>query len=259
MYRLYVDEVGTADLGSVNTDSERYLSLTGIAMPIAEARDVLSPRIASLKAEVFDHDPDDPIILHRRKIVKRSGPFGVLVNDELRAKFDNLILGVMAECDYSVITALIDKRAMLAKAAWTNKEPYHYLMEVLVEKYVQFLERNNSIGDIMPEGRMGKQDQRLQNAFIGVMARGTYYVPRARMREQIPSSNLKFRYKKDNVAGLQLADLLAHPSHMAIREMMGHSVDLGGFCNQVKAILKGHKYDRSNTGRVTGYGMKWLP
>ena len=259
MYRLYVDEVGTADLGSVNTDSERYLSLTGIAMPISEARDALGPRFAGIKANIFQHDPDDPIILHRRKIVKRAGPFGALVSDELRSKFDALILETITQCDYSVITALIDKKAMLAKQTWTNKEPYHYLMEVLVEKYVQFLERKQSIGDIMPEGRMGKQDQRLQNAFIGVMAKGTYYVPRARMKAQIPSSNLKFRYKKDNVAGLQLADLLAHPSHMAIREMMGHQVNLGGFCSQIKAMLKDQKYDRSGTGRVIGYGMKWLP
>ena len=259
MYRLYVDEVGTAELGSVNVDSERYLSLTGVAMPVNEARDVLGPRIAAIKADVFGHDPDEPLILHRRKIVKKGGPFGVLVCDALRTQFDALILGVITECSYTVITALIDKKAMLAKAAWTNKEPYHYLMEVLVEKYVQFLERHNSIGDIMPEGRMGKQDQRLQNAFIRVMANGTYYVSRARMRQQIPSSNLKFRYKKDNVAGLQLADLLAHPSHMAIREMMGHQVILGGFCNQVKAILKEAKYDRSGSGRIIGYGMKWLP
>jgi hypothetical protein len=259
MYRLYVDEVGTADLGSVNTDSERYLSLTGIAMLIAEARDALAPQFAAIKADVFKHDPDDPIILHRRKIVKRAGPFGALANGELRADFDARILATMGGCNYAVITALIDKKAMLAKRAWTNKEPYHYLMEVLVEKYVQFLERNHSIGDIMPEGRMGKQDQRLQDAFMRVMARGTYYVSRARMRSQIPSSNLKFRYKRDNVAGLQLADLLAHPSHMAIREKMGHNVNLGGFCNQVKLLLKDHKYDRSDTGRVVGYGMKWLP
>jgi hypothetical protein len=79
------------------------------------------------------------------------------------------------------------------------------------------------------------------------------------MRAQIPSSNLKFRYKRDNVAGLQLADLLAHPSHMTIRERMGHEVHLGGFCQQVQTLLRAEKYDRSNGGSVVGYGMKWLP
>jgi len=80
------------------------------------------------------------------------------------------------------------------------------------------------------------------------------------MKKRVPSSNLKFRYKRDNVAGLQLADLLAHPSHMAIRERMGHEVTLGGFCEKVTGFLNGSKYDRSPTsGTIVGYGMKWLP
>lgn len=259
MYRLYIDEVGTDDVQSVSADNERYLSLTGIAMRISEARDTLAPRFAALKASIFEHDPDEPIILHRKKIVKTSGPFACLRNADLRGRFDEQVFDAMSACQYSVITALIDKRAMLGKASWQNKEPYHYLMEVLVEKYVQFLERKNDIGDIMPEGRLGKKDEKLQEAFIRTKSRGTYYVPQARMQARIPSSNLKFRYKRDNVAGLQLADLLAHPSHMIIRDRMGHAVQLGEFCQRVATLLRQEKYDRSGSGTIVGYGMKWLP
>lgn len=259
MYRLYVDEVGTDDVASVEADNERFLSLTGIAMLVDEARDTLAPKLNALKATLFKHDPDDPIILHRKKIVKASAPFDGLRNTDRRLAFDTAIMDAMNGTKYRVITALIDKKAMLRKETWANKQPYHYLMEVLVEKYVQFLERKNDIGDIMPEGRLGKKDERLQTAFIGVKARGTFYVPRARMQARIPSSNLKFRYKRDNIAGLQLADLIAHPSHMLIRERMGHAVKLGSFCRGVKALLLDEKYDRSEAGRIIGYGMKWLP
>lgn len=259
MYRLYVDEVGTDDVGAVETDSERYLSLTGVAMRLDIARDELEPRMNRLKADIFKHDPDQPIVLHRKKIVKLNGPFGVLGNADIRTRFDAAAMSVKREVDYRVITALIDKRAMLRKLAWTNKQPYHYLMEVLAEKYVQFLERVEDIGDIMPEGRLGKKDERLQQAFVGVRARGTYYVSRDRMQRRIPSSNLKFRYKSNNVAGLQLADLLAHPSHMVIRERMGHAVQLGSYCAGVKDLLMEQKYDRSDKNRIVGYGMKWLP
>lgn len=259
MYRLYIDEVGTDDLGDVNSDNGRYLSLSGIAMLVNDARDMLSPCFAEIKADIFKHDPDDPLIFHRKKIVKLTGPFHVLKRDECRMQFDKRILAAMTDCPYTVITALIDKKAMLAKHAWVNKEPYHYLMEVMVEKYAQFLERKNSIGDIMPEGRMGKNDERLQMSFLRVMASGTYYVSRDRLRKRIPSSNLKFRYKKDNIAGLQLADLIAHPSHIVIRERMQHNVKLGSFCEKVKSILNGSKYDRSSAGTTTGYGVKWLP
>ena len=45
MYRLYVDEVGGDDLTHVDKDKHRYLSLTGVAMTIDEARDNLGPRM----------------------------------------------------------------------------------------------------------------------------------------------------------------------------------------------------------------------
>jgi hypothetical protein len=259
MYRLYVDEVGTDDVGSVETDSERFLSLTGVAMRVDVARDELEPQMNRLKADIFEHDPDEPIVLHRKKIVKLNGDFGVLRDAELRAQFDEAAMRLKTNIDYRVITALIDKKAMLRKEAWTNKQPYHYLMEVLAEKFVRFLERANDIGDIMPEGRLGKKDERLQHAFVRVRARCTYFVARERIQRRLPSAHLKFRYKSNNVAGLQLADLLAHPSHMTIRERMGHEVHLGSYCRGVKELLMQRKYDRSERGNILGYGMKWLP
>lgn len=260
MYRLYVDEHGTDDVSSVDGDNERYLSLTGVAMRLDIARDVLGPALAQLKADIFAHDPDEPIILHRKKIVKGNGPFGVLDrHPEKRISFDEEMKRIMRDTPYSVITALIDKKAMLKKVHWTNKQPYHYLMEVLVEKYAQFLSRVHDIGDIMPEARLGKSDQRLQAAYLQVRGHGTYYVSAAMMKQRIPSSNLKFRQKKDNVAGLQLADLLAHPSHMIVRRKMGHGVTLGAYCQEVLKILADEKYDRSNSGKIVGYGVKWLP
>lgn len=259
MYRLYVDEHGTDDVTCVEGDNERYLSLTGVAMKVVTARDVLAPALAQLKADIFDDDPDDPIILHRKKIVKANGPFGILHKDPAkRLEFDSRLKKIKQETDYTVITALIDKRAMLRNIKWVNKQPYHYLMEIMVEKYAQFLERKNEIGDIMPEARLGKSDERLQAAYMKVRGSGTYYVSVDQLRTRIPSSNLKFRVKKDNIAGLQLADMLAHPSHMVIRQHMGHSVNLGDYCNDMKTLLMTQKYDRSQWGKVIGYGMKWL-
>lgn len=109
MYRLYVDEVGTDDLTHVEKDDERYLSLTGVAMKIAHARDDLEPKLDWIKTNVFDHDPDSPLIFHRRKIAQRKQEFGIL-NDEVKRKlFDKAIMRIFESCDYRVITAFIDK------------------------------------------------------------------------------------------------------------------------------------------------------
>jgi len=259
MYRLYLDEVGTDDLKHCDQDSHRYLSLTGVAMKIDHARDVLEPRFNRIKARLFDHDPDDPIHFHRTQIVQRKKGFWRLNEEKTCALFDRLILQTFEWCEYSVITALIDKQEMMQKTYWRQRHPYHFGMSIIVEKYAQFLERQNDIGDIMPEGRKGKKDLQLQLEFEQIWNNGTVYVSRQRIQKAIPGHNLKFRYKSDNIAGLQLCDLLAHPSHMTIRELRGHDVELGKFARRVSAILMQSKYDRSNQGRVQGYGIKYFP
>lgn len=260
MYRLYVDEVGTDALTNLQEDNHRFLSLTGVAMAVTDARDNLEPKLNMIKAELFNHDPDAPLIFHRKDIMGGKGPFQpIRTNPEFRASFDERILEVYRQTPYTVITALIDKLWMARQHHWVQTHPYHYLMGVLTEKYVQFLERKEAIGDIMPESRQ-KKDTLLQAAYSEVRANGLRYVNKERILARLPGPNLKFRKKSDNIAGLQLADLLAHPSHIFVREKMGHDVARGPFCIQVCDILWASKYDRSPyNGRIKGYGYKHLP
>jgi hypothetical protein len=260
MYRLYVDEVGTDHLTNLTDDKARYLSLNGVVMKISDARDVLEPAFNSIKADLFKHDPDSPLIFHRKEIMGGNGLFQKVREDaEFRSAFDARILPCFSDTPYVVITALIDKNWMIRQTHWSERHPYHWLMEILVEKYVQFLERKTSIGDIMPESRQGK-DALLQSAFLAVRKRGTQFVDSDRIASKLRGEKLKFRKKSDNIAGLQLCDLVAHPSHMFVRDKMGHDVNRGPFCKQVCDILWNAKYDRSPyNGKIKGYGYKHLP
>ena len=260
MYRLYIDEVGTDDMTNLDDDNHRYLSLTGVAMKVDHARDHLAPACDWIKANVFDHDPDDPVIFHRNDILGKRKKFYRLRDPEKLALFDKAIMRVFTSTEYTVISALVDKKALAAKDEWRNQHPYHFLMEIIVEKYVQFLERQQARGDIMPEGRKGKKDSALQKAFLEVCGSGTFYVNKSRISERLTTTKtLKFRYKKDNVAGQQLCDLLAHPSHMYIRKRQNHDVELGIFAKAVVSVLEGDKYDRSSFGNISGYGIKYFP
>lgn len=245
---------------NLDSDNHRYLSLTGVAMEVNHARDHLSPACEWIKSNIFDHDPDDPLIFHRSDIVRRKRAFGILNDPEKAALFDKAVMRLFQNMDYAVITALVDKKALAAKERWRNKHPYHFLMEILVEKYVQFLERKDARGDIMPEGRKGKKDDALKNAFSEVCKSGTYYVGPPRIESRLTTTHtLKIRYKRDNIAGQQLCDLLAHPSHMYIRQRQSHDVEIGVFCRNVIDILVSHKYDRSNANQISGYGIKYFP
>lgn len=256
MYRLYVDEVGTASLTHLEKDKHRYLSLTGLAIDLKHVSSSLEPNMNWIKVNVFEHDPDSPIIFHRTDILGRKGPFGILSNLEKCKKFDEAIIRLVIATDFTAITAFIDKQAIIKKNK-LEKEGAVFLSYGNSSREVCSIPRAKSdIGDIMPEARGNQLDQNLQEAFCEVKRNGTYYVSKSRLASHIRADNLKFRTKKDNIAGLQLCDLLAHPSHMYVRETLRHQVCIGQFSRRISNILIEKKYDRSPSGKIKGYGIK---
>jgi hypothetical protein len=258
-YRLYVDEVGNDDMQHTDDVRHRYLSLSGVAMDQDYVRDVATPAMNAFKADVFRHDPDRQIVLHRKDIMNKGGVFHALCNDEVRRKFDAGIIRYLTDTKFTLITVLIDKHRMLKQMHWQEKHPYHYLMKILVEKYVQWLERQSGTGDIVPEMRRGKKDTELQRAFASVRIWGSDYVNAKRIKATIPSKQLKFRSKDHNVTGLQICDLVAHPSDLCVRRQEGEQIELGPFAQKIVPILWSKKYDRSKWGTIKGYGTKYLP
>lgn len=259
MFRLYIDEVGTDDLTALDKDNHRYLSLTGVAIDLEHVDVFLNPEVRKIKNEIFDVDPDEVVHLHRSDIVRRKKVFGQLNQNDKRSKFDEMIMQLFRDAKFTAITVLIDKLEMTHQKHWENNHPYHYLLEILVEKFVQFLERNGSTGDIMPEARRGKKDRALQIEFSRIWHEGTRFKSSESVQQRLPAKSLKFRQKQDNISGLQLCDLIAHASHMYVRETQGHSVALGEFGKAVRDILVQEKYDRSYSGKILGYGYKYCP
>jgi len=227
---------------------------------VSHARDHLVPAVHKLKADLFNDDPDSPVILHRKDIMGGKGPFQRIRQDaDFRAAFDDRICQIFEGTEYQVITALIDKQWMVNQTHWERKHPYHYLLEILVEKFVQYLEnRAGEIGEIMPESRQDK-DKMLQAQYDRIRKDRTDYVSANRIASALLGPKLELTRKPDNAAGLQLCDLLAHPSHVYVRQQMGHDVNLGPFASKVCEHLVACKHDRSGWGTIRGYGYKHLP
>lgn len=260
IYRLYVDETGNADLAASQDPNHRYLSLTGVIVRLDHITGFVRPRLDALKQEVFAPDPDQPIILHRKDIVNRKGPFRILQDIKNQTLFDARLMSWIVESRYTVITAVIDKLEHLNRYSVWRHDPYHYCMEVLAERYVLFLRGVNSCGDVMGEVRGGKFDRRLESAFGRLYQHGNGHIPAARFQEHLTSKRLKLKPKHENIAGLQLADILAHPSALNMRAQRVHDVQPTGFGAHVVQVLEDLKYRRNPyTGVVYGWGTKWLP
>jgi len=259
-FRLYVDEVGNHDLTNCEAENRRQLSLTGVAVDLAYARDVLTPKFDDLKRRYFTADPDaEPVIFHRSEMKYRQGAFAVLRDPETCARFDAELYALLEELDFVVLTAVIDKLAHREKYKVWRAHPYHYCMEVLLERYARWLREKRSIGDVMAESRGRKEDKALKQAFSFHYERGCGYVSAQDMKRALTSGELKVKPKPANIAGLQLADLVAHPSWRGMRAAREATVFEDSLSAKIARLLQRSKYRRSPGGTVDGFGTKWLP
>ena len=220
-YRLYIDETGTDDLTHVHLPEQRHLCLTGIIMHLDHVENFATPAMNRLKQEFFSQsntgrwkDPDDThqyIVFHRGDMVRKKGPFGVLNQENVRTAFDLSLLAYLQDTNFVVLSVVLDKTAMLRKLFWREKNPYHYLLQIMVEKYALWLRRKGAVGDVMAEKRHGRKDIALAEAFTNVIEQGTYYAHAELIKSRLAAHTLKLRSKQENVTGLQIADLLAQP------------------------------------------------
>ncbi len=254
-YRIYIDEVGNPDLESSDNPNHRFLSLTGVILELDYVKSVLHLQMEELKAQYFDYHPDEPIVFHRREIVNAKPPFQNLSNPDIRSQFDADLLTLLNSWQYTVISVCLDKRKHKETYTKWRYDPYHYCLAILLERYVLFLERTEAFGDAMAESRGGKEDKRLKDSFHRLCKNGTDYIHADSFQATLTSKQLKVKSKANNISGLQLADLLAHPSRNEIlyEQNLLHT-KLAPFAKSIIEILQ-VKYDRQSD-RV--FGKKFI-
>ena len=257
-YRIYIDEVGNNDLGSSENPNHRYLSLSGIIFHLNYVKTTVTPSLEAIKEKYFDSHPDDPTIFHRKEMVNKKFPFNALKNPEIENKFNEEFLGLLRDLDYSIISVLIDKLEHTQKYSTWKYDPYHYCMEILVERFCFFFFFKNSYGDIMVESRGGNEDMRLKKSFRNILNKGTHFIESEKLNSRITSTELKVKPKKLNISGLQLADLIAHPARRFI--FRKYAIDVGKqftFGERIIEIIENKFHHKSGT--IEGYGIKKLP
>lgn len=171
------------------------------------------------------------------------------------------MLSALTRWEYSVATVVIDKLAHRERYRVWLYQPYHYCLAVLLERYVLFLERAQGRGDVMVESRGAREDRQLADSYTRLYKHGTEYIESGRLQACLTSKELKIKPKKANIAGLQLADLIAHPSRQEVLIDNGLLQDTRRtFGKRICEILQASKYLRDPlTGKIDGYGKKLLP
>ena len=190
--------------------------------------------------------------------MNKKYPFQNLKQAEVEKGFNRDLLEIFEKLEYTIISVLIDKLEHQNKYQTWKYDPYHYCMEIIIERFYFFLQNNNAVGDVMFESRGGKEDMRLKKSFSKIWDSGTHFIDSDGLQKILTSKQLKIQPKKLNISGLQVADLLAHPA----RRMMFRikKIDEGKkfvFGEQIIEIIKNKYYRAENS--FYGYGIKFLP
>lgn len=244
-YHLFLDETGDHGLSFVDKNFPLFL-LVGCLFAETELNRI-EKEIDSFKKEFFG---TTKVILHSRDIRKCEGAFQILFDLEVKKKFYEKLNKIMGEADFTIIGSGVNKEEHIKKYGKGAKDPYALSLSFIVERLIFCLDRKGpgAIVDIKIEKRGRAEDQQLLNQYNIILDKGTYYVSSERLKNKV--GEFSSFLKKDNIVGLQVADLCAYPlaRHALSPEQPYPPFD----------IIKKKVYCDGN-GNFTGYGLKIFP
>ncbi len=256
-FRLYIDESGTHNYSLSDDPARRYLGLTGVIISEKTNAEMLQPTLIKIKRLIAD-DSDELPVLHRDDIVNQRGVFTKLNNDEVKREFNKSFISLFKDLDYTICAIVLDKKTHAEKHQQTAYHPYHYCLNILLERYTFCLEENNAIGDVIAETRGEREDLALKEAYKNFYESGTYYRHPYNIQKFLTSKELKIKGKEKMIAGLEFADLLTLATKLDILQSYGRFPALRE--NFLKTVVDNiqSKYRCSAEGAVKGFGKKLI-
>lgn len=239
---LFLDESGDHNLDVIDPAYPVFV-LGGVIVDSAHLETVISPRLETLKADLFGRTS---IILHTADMARNRNGFEGLKDGGFRETVYVRINEFMTVADYKVVACAILKDDHLRRYGASALDPYMFALEVLVERFCYEIGGASS-GAIVAEKRGPALDRQLELAWENLKLNGTRYVAAKDVRKRIVT--LESVDKQANLAGLQLADLVVSPIGRAV---------LGKRTHRDYEIIAA-KYRRDRTGKVEGPGLVILP
>ena len=259
-FRLYLDESGDHVFRETTETAHRFLCLLGCWFQNPDYIQ-FHEALESFKAHHLHHHPDNPVILHREEIINARKSFKILQDEKKRNQFDADLLDVIQSANFRVVAVVIDKASLHTAYGVTSAHPYHLGLGFLLQRYAGYLNHINRVGDVMAEARGGVEDMLLKESYTRVYEHGIWGITSAGyFQSALTSRQIKLSEKKANISGVQLADLLGHPTKMwALMHYGLISDEPAPFANRLMIIVE-HKFNRQlYTNQLEGYGIVLYP
>lgn len=200
---FFIDESGDHNLSTIDPQYPLFI-LGGIIAEYDYAFKEMEIEVQQFKLELFNNPK---IILHTADISRNKNGFERVKEKEFRQLFFSKINHLMQNLDYKVVACVINKEEHLKQYSNKALDPYLLSLDILVERFCFEVAKEKGI--IVAEKRNEILDKMLLFAWENIRARGTHFVKKESIRKAISEFSLKS--KSENIAGLQLADLVLSP------------------------------------------------
>lgn len=198
---VYVDESGDHGMETVDGNYPVFV----LAFCVFHKRHYSEKVVPALQKFKFNHFGHDLAVLHEHEIRKEKGDFKFQTR---RQKQDFLLElnSIIEASNFILISCVIDKAQLRSKPG-VPPNPYHLALGFCLETLYELLREKNQddkLTHVVVECRGKKEDNELELEFRRICDGAN------RWGKALPF-DVKFADKKVNLAGLQLADLVARP------------------------------------------------
>lgn len=244
-HHFFLDETGDHGLSFVDEKFPIFL-LAGCLFEENELQKV-EREIDNFRKNFFK---TTEVVLHSRDVRKCEGAFQTLFDLKIKRRFYEELNKIISGARFTIIGSGVNKNDHIKKYGKGARDPYAISLAFIIERLIFCLDKKGDVStvDIKIEKRGKKEDQQLLDQYNIILDRGTYYVSSERLKTKI--NKFEFFLKKDNVVGLQIADLCAYPLARHILNSVEPYIPF--------EIIKDKIYC-DNNGKYDGYGLKIFP
>lgn len=234
---MYIDETGDHSLSKIQKSYPIFV-LCGIICDEKYHDSQLTQQLSILKKKHFG---TEDIILHSKEMThpqkaKHPGYMNFMDSD-FRKKFYNDFEKFITQSNITIVACVILKNKHFAKYGLEAKDPYLLSFDNLLNRLV-FDVNDNEKGKVIAESRDSILDNQLEISYLSARVEGTNKVQPSELKQKLENS-ISFGKKSENIAGLQIADMVATPiarHYLEKPERNGHQLKYRVVFNKVRNI-----------------------
>ncbi len=206
---MFLDESGDHSLDKIDNSYPIFV-LAGCIFDFDYYTNVVEPKINELKIKHFGRIDT---ILRSYDIRKQKGAFASLVDKRKRECFYSDLNNLISLLDFKIISAAIHK--LKHKDQYSDpSNPYYLCLQFILERSVMFLGRSNGKMIFRIESRETHNDRKLAEIYEKFRTTDHRFFKKEEIQSKLV--DLSFNQKTQNIAGHQIADLVAYPIGVSI-------------------------------------------